>query len=358
MVQDSQISDINRPPPLDFDDSACSARKFGVDIPSVGSLGWDNNLKRLSKTDCLNEFAQDYVYGHQVLLLVTSTPLPSDQHLLYVGTGGFIRTAGFDWMCGQQPACDKKDLERDFESWSVSGSSWSMPALNLIIPDQRDSAENVSVASLGSYTLPDYRRLYDILWDRRPGEEEMRTYLENTTLWDNSSWAKDIEIAGGYTQVCGARNDYLENSFTVESCLSIPAEEKCQLMFSPPICLIVILCNTVKIVCMFMVSRDDREEPLLIVGDAISSFLSRPDSSTEDAAMLSMAHVKRGTLGWHLPTTEGCSCDLCESRQQNDMNDICHIAEPKRWMQAPGGMMWLSVLLMYSLFYLYYMLLC
>lgn len=346
IVQANQTSGTNRAPSRDLDDQICSGMNFGVDIPNVGSPGWDNDLEKLSKRDCLNAFAQDYVYGHKIVLPVTSTPLPNDQHLLYVGTGGFIE---YDWMCGHQAECDKKDLERDFETWSLSGSPWSLPVLNLIIPDQSDTTENDSMASLSTYNLPDYRRLYDILRDRRPGEEEMRTYLENTNLWNNGSWAKDIEIAGGNGQVCGIQNHYSESYFTVESCLSIPAEEKCQLMFSPPICLIVILCNTIKIVCMFMASRDDRDDPLLIVGDAISSFLTRPDSSTKDAALLSMAHVKRGTLGWHVATTEGCSCYLCELRQQNDMNDTSRIAEPKRWMQAPGGMMWLSVLLMYNL---------
>jgi hypothetical protein len=87
-------------------------------------------------------------------------------------------------------------------------------------------------------------------------------------------------------------------TFTVDHCLNIPAEESCQLVFLPAVCLVV-FCNIIKLVCMVPTARDDREEVFLNIGDAIASFLTRPDPATESAGLLSKDAVKKGTQGWH-----------------------------------------------------------
>lgn len=63
-------------------------------------------------------------------------------------------------------------------------------------------------------------------------------------------------------------------TFTVDHCLNIPAEESCQLVFLPAVCLVVVFCNIIKLVCMVLTARDDREEVFLNIGDAIASFLT------------------------------------------------------------------------------------
>jgi hypothetical protein len=38
----------------------------------------------------------------------------------------------------------------------------------------------------------------------------------------------------------------------VDHFLSIPAEESCQLVFLPAVCLVVVFCNIIKLVCMVL----------------------------------------------------------------------------------------------------------
>ncbi|RJE19196.1 hypothetical protein PHISCL_08473 [Aspergillus sclerotialis] len=87
-------------------------------------------------------------------------------------------------------------------------------------------------------------------------------------------------------------------TFPVEQCLSIPAEESCQLVFLPPVCLIVIFCNVTKLACMVLAARDDREDVFLNIGDAVASFLTCPDPTTESAGLLSNDAVRKSTQGW------------------------------------------------------------
>lgn len=57
----------------------------------------------------------------------------------------------------------------------------------------------------------------------------------------------------------------------VDRCLSQKVDEKCQFLFSLPICLAVILGNAIKVVCVFLTAYDNRKEIFLTTGDAISS---------------------------------------------------------------------------------------
>jgi len=58
----------------------------------------------------------------------------------------------------------------------------------------------------------------------------------------------------------------------IQYCLSQPVQEHCKLQFSLAIMVVVVLCNLVKAVCMgFIVWRKD-PEPLVTLGDALSSF--------------------------------------------------------------------------------------
>ena len=68
---------------------------------------------------------------------------------------------------------------------------------------------------------------------------------------------------------------------SVDYCLSKRVRENCKLQFSLTIMIVVIVCNTMKAVCMAMISWKQGPEPLVTLGDAIASFLDRPDVTTE-----------------------------------------------------------------------------
>ncbi len=81
-------------------------------------------------------------------------------------------------------------------------------------------------------------------------------------------------------------NSYLEENpaapvMPIQYCLSQRVEEHCQLQFSLAIMVIVILCNLLKTVCMGIIAWKRDWQPLVTLGDAIASFLDRPDLTTE-----------------------------------------------------------------------------
>lgn len=73
--------------------------------------------------------------------------------------------------------------------------------------------------------------------------------------------------------------------YPIDYCLSQPVVENCRLQFSLPIMLIVIICNLVKASCMVLIVLKERSQPLVIVGDAISSFLNEPDPATKNVCL-------------------------------------------------------------------------
>lgn len=78
-----------------------------------------------------------------------------------------------------------------------------------------------------------------------------------------------------------ASRDWRVQNYTIDYCLSQPVEEHCKLQFSLTIMIIVIVCNLTKLLSMAYLTLKSREEPLVTVGDTISSFLDQPDATTE-----------------------------------------------------------------------------
>lgn len=72
----------------------------------------------------------------------------------------------------------------------------------------------------------------------------------------------------------------------IQYCLSKSVEEHCKLQFSLAIMIVVIICNLIKTVCMSIIAWKQDPEPLVTLGDAIASFLDRPDVTTEGNCMV------------------------------------------------------------------------
>lgn len=67
----------------------------------------------------------------------------------------------------------------------------------------------------------------------------------------------------------------------VQYCLSKSEEAHCKLQFSLAIMVVVMICNLIKTICMSLIAWKQDPEPLVTLGDAIASFLDRPDLITE-----------------------------------------------------------------------------
>ena len=91
-------------------------------------------------------------------------------------------------------------------------------------------------------------------------------------------------------------DDWAIGGYPISYCLSEKFPEQCELQFSVPILAIVIVCNIIKVVAMFLCSRLSKDEPLITVGDATASFLDIPDSTTAGLCMLSGKGFRRGKI--------------------------------------------------------------
>ncbi|KAJ5726112.1 uncharacterized protein N7483_007469 [Penicillium malachiteum] len=208
----------------------------------------------------------------------------------------------------------------------------------------------------------DRHTLHKYLYDKNPSATSLRTYLDTPSHWENSTWAGGISFTlMGYKQTSG---DHVV--VPVNGCKYKKATERCRILFSPLIAIIVVGCNVVKVICMVFAARMSRTGLLLTVGDSVASFLTHPDPMTKGRCLLSQFNVAKGTKPW---SRRKRMCDFCfapslflkrSSDSESDM-EIHLVDKPpngtdasspivfpsllspkrKRWCQAATGQRWL-----------------
>ncbi|PWY89613.1 hypothetical protein BO94DRAFT_623599 [Aspergillus sclerotioniger CBS 115572] len=164
----------------------------------------------------------------------------------------------------------------------------------------------------GSSLYSDLLTLVEYNYAYNPTQEALRECLDTPSNWRNSSWAAMItfELIGidDLTSIGNwFDNDHYWVDHTtaqhipVSHCLVKEEEQRCQLFFSPPIAIVVIICNILKVICMALTARVERTDLMLTVGDALASFLTRPDPATLGRCLLSHADMTHGPQAWNLP---------------------------------------------------------
>ncbi|EHA28141.1 hypothetical protein ASPNIDRAFT_189221, partial [Aspergillus niger ATCC 1015] len=132
--------------------------------------------------------------------------------------------------------------------------------------------------------------------------------------------------------------------YPVEYCLSRKLTEQCELQFSPAICLAVIVCNVFKVLCMLLTARSDRTEIFLTVGDAVASFLTQPDPSTERMCLTSRLNLTQGAQPWR-SRREG----YLQIAVKDASRPQARAALPprQRWMRAVHPSQWIMTIGVY-----------
>ncbi|OQE22231.1 hypothetical protein PENFLA_c013G02865 [Penicillium flavigenum] len=283
---------------------ACFDKYTGMNASELQQVIRDERYERLNKKDCIDRFAQDYLLGQKAVLVMTNISLPSDLPLVYAGSGNspldFTTSYAtvYQWMCSTLSSCDASTLRDNMDDWAIEAYRW----FPVQLMDDLDGFQS-----------------------RKRADTESESNIE--------------------CLAAGATMEMQLPTFTVDHCLSIPAEESCQLVFLPPVCLVVIFCNAIKLVCMVLAARDDREEVFLNIGDAIVSFLTHPDPATESAGLLSKDAVKKGIQGWH-------KTSLIYSRiPPTEIPPVTpqHLPPRKRWAQAVSKARWLGTVIVFVL---------
>jgi hypothetical protein len=80
--------------------------------------------------------------------------------------------------------------------------------------------------------------------------------------------------------------------YNVTSCCGKPTmSTPCKLKFDIVVILVVIICNALKEICMFLVVLKANNYPLITLGYAIASFLEHPDPTTKNICPVSKRDV-------------------------------------------------------------------
>lgn len=94
--------------------------------------------------------------------------------------------------------------------------------------------------------------------------------------------------------VCNCSENTCERAF-VQECLAQPTEKfdaECTVSITLTLLIAVIVCNAVKAICLLCTLMATSFHPLVTVGDAVASFMQRPDPSTLACGPLSMSTVE------------------------------------------------------------------
>lgn len=213
-----------------------------------GSLQW------LDVQTCIKEYAQDFVTSRGGLVLVldkqrdelnTSTSsiysmVPNWKNLKkepWAGPG-WCPWDHFAWICGQdgKHSCGRCSNDRGFTTCA--------------------------------FDAPCHERLPSI-----------QRNIQNVTAKDSNAGAPE-----------GWRPFQLDRP--VKYCLSEQLPEQCQLQAVFQIWLIVVILNAIKATLMCLTLFSTRESPLMTVGDAIASFLERPDSTSHSLCLVARREIQ------------------------------------------------------------------
>lgn len=86
------------------------------------------------------------------------------------------------------------------------------------------------------------------------------------------------------------RDDWKPFGQRVQYCLAEPVDQECKLQVILPLAWTVVACSAIKFIILTFVLRL-QDEPLLTIGDAVSSFLQRPDNTTKNMCLLSKSKI-------------------------------------------------------------------
>ena len=116
-------------------------------------------------------------------------------------------------------------------------------------------------------------------------------------------------------------------SGVVKECRSEITDEHCKLQFSTAILSVVIVCNLVKALSMLLLFLEYNFDPLVTLGDAIQSFIERPDPNTSD-----MCYAGREDINV-----------LCKSGQSWNSSQLgLRKVRKYRWWNAVGRTRWIT----------------
>jgi len=199
------------------------------------------------------------------------------------------------------------------------------------------------------------------------------------TFMDSTEWQKNMLTAGGSdwlpnSWICSAPDSKYTHTFPspeaqrilttcdanraiadasewelgpnvpIDHCLSEKVPEVCQLQFISPVLFIVIFCNAVKLVCMVLAAYGLRDQPLVVIGDAVMSFLETEDVATEGQC-LTVAYSDHKHPRTPKQRRSGF-WSIKEYQSTNGGISRLWASHQNRWFTAPGAFTWITCIML------------
>ncbi|KAL4747479.1 hypothetical protein BDW72DRAFT_206435 [Aspergillus terricola var. indicus] len=245
------------------------------DEPLVESINEESSfsstgaLENLSLSDCYNRHYSDFGGGIGTIFLV-------ERNYTYSPTSAWINDEALDdirayqYQGSRRVTLNRKGTD-DRKAWYGVPRHWNY--YNWAFQDSD---------SLGLEVPSD-------------NEAQLRNYLDSSSAWHNRIWAMqlDIRINGSGGLFARSFSGSVEPRAYPSYCLVKLNKANCQLYFHLPICLVVISCNIVKLVCMYMAAKIRQNHILFTLGDALASFLDRPDAMTRGKCLMAWVNPKQ-----------------------------------------------------------------
>lgn len=195
-----------------------------------------NDLVRLDPVECINAYNHNPLTDYANVLVVTDVPSSGNTSILNLWTT---------------------------ELWELYPETWMCSTVEDHVPTLCDASSLVATAAGGKWSL------FGMLVDNRsePGIDRWADCEEN------------------------------RKSYNVQYCLAQPTRpEACYIGIVTDTLAAVIASNAVKVICLIWICFWLRRRPLLTIGDAVASFLERPDPWTNNMGTLEAAsHAKQSS---------------------------------------------------------------
>lgn len=355
-------------------------RWVGYNASELHAEMFNGTMRKMGRHECAERYKKDYNTEGGTVVVVTNTTQLFDRHAksLVPSTREQI-SLQYSWMYEsnhdqEELLAKTSDSDPGRPDWTLVGSWWNYPRWNFTAPTEDGSLRQFDLGPTytGFYMSildrglrSDLRKLYWFIVERNPNPSQLSQMLSAPETWSNSTWARHTRAQVGNStgrEMLSALTwlDVPQPSpdgrFHVSHCLSKDAKQRCQVLFSLPIALVVLACNSIKVVCMFLAAKSvHRRDVLLTVGDAVASFLTRPDLTTRGRCLLSRSDIEHETEIWTTvldrgPNQEGLALDDFSIPAIQIPTSYPQRLSPsrQRWYRASSPLYWACFVTLYG----------
>lgn len=318
------VNTFNQPTLVSLNDSSLNGSISSNEFSWTGFINSFSNgtFRNLTAQECIDTFTEAALLPGIGTVIAFSNDLTYDnnQHGMSLGANGSILftqpgqnpdyslQGSYPWFCDTTP-CSKASIANKTGSPQIVGYAnelftWKLDLVSFggglisfyVGGTIGDPWGNFSLDICKQMRVSDAKcngaqQLLSWIYDMNPSSvQQLDDYIRNNTL---AAAITNVGSLGGYyctpLQPCLPLNQ----TYSLDGCLVQTIEEKCQLLYNPPISIVIIICAAIKVVCMLSAARllDREDTPLLTVGDAIASFLTRPDSTTAGMCWMGRSDV-------------------------------------------------------------------